>query len=381
MKEIAVKIKFDFISTIVILFISLFFISCQKEKDSYKVENINGVRVIHNLSPKWGDKPKVELKFVTKIGGTEVNDESYIFYRPFDLVQDKFGNKYILSWDNFRIRKFDSKWKYLSSFGREGQGPGYILNPSGLAIDSQSNIYVIESRNRRIQKINTDGTPLNSFKMNNASNSACILKSGNLVLEARSFYQRGQGFIDSVKPTMLAIMNQKNKILRRFVKCQEFKDIDLMNDVNRVNFDIDDEDNIYVTFENQNRIEKYSPDGTLLFSADRLLNYKIEHTVDKENYSIPVPILTFVSVDIRVDNKGRIWVTTFDKQPESQGTRGATLRDHKKLKFELFDKDGVLLGKVPVPIEFYKKRIYGDTLYLIDPYFEACIYEYKIIEK
>ena len=369
------KIKFKSLSAITIFFISLFFISCQKEKDSYEVENIDGVRIIHNLSSKWGNKPKVELEFVRKIGGTEDNDKHYIFYRPFDLVQDKHENKYILSWDDYRLRKYDLDWEYVLSFGRGGQGPGEILRSFGCAIDEYSNVYVVDSGLTKVHIFSSDGEFQKSVKMPFRSNGCGVLSSGRLVLS-----QTG-GVIDKEDSTMLAMIDLNGEILKEFVKCQRYDEPDLIFYANTVNFDIDDEDCIYVTFENQNRIEKYSPDGTPLFYASRPLNYKADHKMDKETYQFPEPILTFVSVDIKVDNKGRIWVTTFDKQPESQGTRGATLRDHKKLKFEIFDKDGILLGKVPVPIEFYKKRIYGDTLYLIDPYFEACIYEYKIKEK
>lgn len=368
------------ITGLLILFCLFFLIaSCESKKDTYKVKTINGVRVVENYYPRWGNDPKVELQFVRKIGGLDARDENYIFHRPFDLMQDQYGNKYVLSVDDYWVRKFDSDLKYLKRFGKKGQGPGEILNSFGLAIDKNSNLYVMDNGNRKVQKFSPEGTPSGSFKFPNRSQHISCLSNGNMILTARTFYAN-ETLIDKENPTMLHIVNLRGEILKEFVQCEKYKEIDLMYEANRVNFDIDGDDNIYVLFEHQNRIEKYSPNGDPILFAKRPLNYEIEHEVVNDR-GYPVPKLTFVSVDIGVYSKGRLWVTTFDVQPESQGSRGAILKDHRRLKFEIYDKEGILLGEIPTPIEFYKKRIYENILYLIDPYFEACIYEYRIVEK
>lgn len=354
--------------------------SCNFKKEAHKIKIVNEVKVIDNFQPEWGDEPKIELEFVRKLGGLDTKDENYIFHRPFDLVQDKDGNKYVLTVDDYCVRKFDSDWKYLMRFGKKGQGPGEVLRSYGSAIDKQSNIYVIDHGNMRVQIFSPEGEPKGNIRMNHQSLSGAVLSSGKIVLTARSFHSPGPGVINRENPTMLAIADTNGELIDRFVKCKEFSEPDLMYDANRVNFDIDENDNIYVVFEHQNRIEKYSPNGGPIFFANRPLKFEIKHkVVNEKGYSMP--ILTFVSVDIGVDHKGRLWVTTFDVQPESQGSRGATLKDHRLLKFEVYDNNGILLGELPVPTEFYKKRIYGNILYLIDPYFEASIYEFRIIEK
>jgi hypothetical protein len=368
------------IHEVLILFcILLFTASCNSKEKTHKIDIINGVKVVENYQPKWGNELKIELEFVRKVGGLDTKDENYIFHRPFDLVQDQDGYKYVLVVDDYCIRKYDSDWKYLKRFGRKGQGPSEILRSFGLAIDKNSNLYVIDNGNRKVQKISPDGTHLGSYKFPYRSQDISCLDNGNLVLTARTFYSN-ETLIDKENPTMLALVNPKGEIFKEFVQCKIYKEIDLMYDANRVNFDIDENNNIYVVFEHQNRIEKYSSNGDLVFSSQRSLNYEIEHEIVHDR-GYPVPKLTFVSVDIGIDYKGRSWVTTFDVQPENQGSRGATLKNHRLLKFEIYDNEGILISEMPIPIEFYKKRIYGNTLYLIDPYFEACVYEYKIIEK
>ncbi len=359
-------------------FLSLF-VSCSKNNETYKVEIKNGIKIIENLSPKWGNESRITLEFVRKIGGLDTQDENYMFYQPLDLVQDAEGNKYILDRGEFRIRKFDSNWKYLKRFVRNGQGPGEVNSTSCLAINAHSNIYLFDQGNRRVQILDSNGTYKNSIKVDYQSFGGAVQSSGRIVLIARSFRSSSQENIDSENPTILAIVDLDGEIIERFVESKIFDESFLMHAVSHVRYDLDVHDNIYVTFWYQNRIEKYSPDGKPIFFSKRPLNYEIKHRfLYDKGYE---PNLTYISNDIRIDGKGRLWVTTYDKQPESQGSRGATLKNRKWLKFEIYDEEGVLLGEIPVPIEFYKKRIYGDTLYLIDPYFEACIYEYKIIEK
>jgi len=50
--------------------------------DAQKIEYEDGVRIIHNDKPIWGDNPKVSLEFVRQIGVFEGPDENYMFYLP-----------------------------------------------------------------------------------------------------------------------------------------------------------------------------------------------------------------------------------------------------------------------------------------------------------
>lgn len=67
---------------------------------------------------------------------------------------------------------------------------------------------------------------------------------------------------------------------------------------------------LYVVFLHQNRIEKYSPNGKLLFRADRHLDYDLKHEVVKEKHTsrslgiskvMDVVKMTLVSAYIGID--------------------------------------------------------------------------------
>ena len=63
---------------------------------------------------------------------------------------------------NDRIQKFDGNGKFISQFGSSGgtrppYSPGEFKTPSGVTIDSERNIWVIDSGCHRVQKFDEGG--------------------------------------------------------------------------------------------------------------------------------------------------------------------------------------------------------------------------------
>ena len=59
-----------------------------------------------------------------------------------------------------RLSVFDADGNFLSAWGSPGDGIGEFDGPSGIVIDSQDDLYIVDSRNHRIQKFTKDGVPL-----------------------------------------------------------------------------------------------------------------------------------------------------------------------------------------------------------------------------
>jgi len=60
-----------------------------------------------------------------------------------DFYVDYKGNIYIPDYDHYKIDKYDSKGKFLFSFGKKGEGPGEFPYIYPFAVDSEENVYMV----------------------------------------------------------------------------------------------------------------------------------------------------------------------------------------------------------------------------------------------
>lgn len=106
--------------------------------------------------------PAPEVEFVWQISG-----EPNPLKRPSGLGLDADGNIYVVDTVNDRLQKFSGNGQPLLLFGSYGTGPGqfdFRQNAVGpgtgagdVVIDSRGNIYVADGGNARIQKFDTEG--------------------------------------------------------------------------------------------------------------------------------------------------------------------------------------------------------------------------------
>jgi DNA-binding beta-propeller fold protein YncE len=106
------------------------------------------------------------LKLKRKMGTTGHKHELTSpgdFAKPTGLAVDSEGNLYVCDTLNDRIEIFDADGKFISTFGKNGDGPGYFARPKGVAIDSDNHIWVADGMQDRVQVFNQEGPLLISF--------------------------------------------------------------------------------------------------------------------------------------------------------------------------------------------------------------------------
>jgi hypothetical protein len=378
-----------------------------------KIETAGGVRVVHNTKGgEWGNNPSISINLIRTIGDINTSDENLAFNGPDDMAVDDAGNIYILDSRNHRIQKFSAEAKYLATFGRRGQGPAEFNYPQSIDLEAQGHIYVLDGYQKRIQVLTPEGkeyktiliTKLNLDRMR-------LMKSGSLAVKGYlSLGLPGEKSADKTLPKLAKILDQEGNTRKEFGELTDFGN-DMTNSLgNSFQLATDKQDNIYLTFLFQNRIEKYSPEGGIIWKAARELNYTTEvlakgKTESKKekgggiSVSYETPRMNLCSSGIAVDEKSRVWVATLNRQIKKEeevmtlmvgGRDGISsiktqgnvdLQTTDMYKLEVYGPDGVLLGEIPLSHFVDGLFIWKDKLFLLDRDRGAKFYEYQITEK
>jgi len=360
---------------------------------------------------KWGKTPKVSIEFVRNIGELETEDENLAFHIPSDIATDDQGNIYILDAGNHRIQKFDSDGNYIETIGSRGQGPGEFYLPLSLEVDPRGYLYVSDPQNQRVQILKPDGTEYKTISFHETpAGTIRLLKSGDIVMgKGGIVFAFGPGGGSQEPEKLMKILDAAGNILNQFGEPVTYKDSFVNRTGNNFSFAIDKNDNVYVSFEYQNRIEKYSPQGELLWKADRKLDYSTDISKAKAqvkrtggNVRVQGPQMNRCSMGVAVDGKGRVWVVTFKRQLKEEeqvqssigvsmmnGQRSVSMsyegatdnRETDSFQLEIYDQDGILLGSIPLTHFVDDIRIIKDRLFILDKARGAQYYEYKITNK
>jgi hypothetical protein len=378
-----------------------------------KVETVDGVRVVRNeKGGRWGQSPKTALELVRKIGDVDTEDEHVAFNYPTDVVVDKDGAIYVLDAGNTRIQKFGPDGKYLATLGRKGQGPGEFILPDSLDIDRDGNLVVGDSAQSRLHVIIGGGKDARAIILKGERiYGVRSLAGGGYVGRASTWVypMRGQPAPKVEDMRLFRALGPDGQITASFGTLTDFGETITNATGNTTETAVGPGDSLLVAYTAQNRIEKYGPDGRLLWRADRPLDYGTEvrkkGKIDTSGggFSVSSPEMNTCSAGIAADARGRIWVLTYARQLRKEEqvqtsmmsvggqagvsnvsikTEGNTdVRTTDAYRLDVFDPDGVLLGSIPLTHFADVLRVAGDSLFLIDRERGVTVYEYRIAEK
>lgn len=208
------KSKAKIISTVLFFSASIMLVSCGKQKAEWKgsIEYENGVKVIKNPEvPLYGEF-KFELEEDLSIGNED--DENYMFYRVRDIALDSNDNIYIIDSGICRIQIYDSNGQFLQTIGRKGQGPGEFERPRRLFIDNQNNIYVEDREQIKIH--DSKGEFRKSIRINGSASEFAFDSEGNIFANVRRFSSEELKY-----RRMFIKVNSEGKVLKKFIEFSE----------------------------------------------------------------------------------------------------------------------------------------------------------------
>src|SRR5207302_11357512 len=76
---------------------------------------------------------------------------------PHGVAVDADGNVYVADSGNARVQKFDKAGKALLAWGSKGAGEGQFLQPWSGVVDGQGIVYVLDSDQQTIQRFDREG--------------------------------------------------------------------------------------------------------------------------------------------------------------------------------------------------------------------------------
>ena len=82
---------------------------------------------------------------------------------PSGLAFDPEDNLYVVDSRNHRVQKFAKEGRYLTGWGGPGNGDGQFDRPWGITVDREGYVYVADWGNDRVQKLAPDGGFIMSF--------------------------------------------------------------------------------------------------------------------------------------------------------------------------------------------------------------------------
>lgn len=105
-----------------------------------------------------GDRGTVLEEQLTELQGSPPNILAPpLFELPTSIASDSKGNYFITDSGNHRVRKFDSRWQEIMSFGEYGTEPGQFQYPQSVTVAPNDLLYVADLNNERVQVFSSFG--------------------------------------------------------------------------------------------------------------------------------------------------------------------------------------------------------------------------------
>ncbi|MFB3070564.1 MAG: hypothetical protein ACE1ZK_00705, partial [Nitrospirales bacterium] len=222
--------------------------------------------------------------FLSRWGG-DPDSEDGSFYYPRGLTTTPDGYVFVADSGNNRVQKFDPDGNFMKAWGKfgfawRGAEAGKFDVPWGVTTDQQGHLYVSDTSNARIQKFESNGTPLVKWGRDGSFDGAFFYPRGLTVDFVGNIYiaDEGNHRIQKFDPrgNFLAKWGREGNGLGQFkspwgVACDPLG-------------------NVYVVDSGNHRIQKFDSNGTYLCSwgnrglTEAQVNYPSGIAVDKEGY-------------------------------------------------------------------------------------------------
>ena len=227
------------------------------------IDGIGNVYVADTLNHRI-QKFTADGEFITKWGSPGAGEGQ--FNAPSALTIDASGNVYVVDAFNDRIQIFTSAGTFITKWGSHGDEPGQFnfwqhlqdesLRSTGISIDNDGNIVVVDNRNYRIQTFDPDGNFLSMW--GGITYRRMFDSPGGIVIDTGGNIYVGDGSHKIYKFT------SDGTLLTQWgssgINDGEFK--------KPLGIGVDDSGDVYVCDTGNLRIQKFTPEGQFIGQID-----------------------------------------------------------------------------------------------------------------
>lgn len=255
---------------VIIYLITVYFLS----SSLFSIETKKDHLIKTSKKMLWEGK-KIKINEIFRIGSDDYDEENYIFGSITDIAIDNIGNIYVLDSKNSRIQKYSGEGEYIQSIGKgRGAGPGELNRPKNISIDEHGNLFVADMNLLRITIFNSKGDVLNTIKT--------IIQPIDMVIGNNDeIYVTGS--FDVGKYKIYKYNSSNGKLVKVF--CEEVNkenDAILIANIGGTGrLSVSKEGYIYFSFFYPYLIRKYSQDGDLISQFSRIASFYKLPTIEK----------------------------------------------------------------------------------------------------
>jgi hypothetical protein len=320
-----------------------------------------------------------------------------VLYRPSYFVFDPEGTAYIPDPGAHAILVFDRDLRLVRRIGREGEGPGELKWPCAVRMAPDGSLVVQDPDNHRVSCFSTAGAFLRSERFSQGQSYTLTsnddympVPGGGFLRVEWMYYQERRRVRDADRP-LLEIVDREDKVVRDLGKHRTHEDRRIASLLSSVVITTSPSGKAVAAFEYSPEIHVYNlVSGALERTITRELEFRpAELAVEERIYRSPdgqatsrrlEPVADTVSLDVAVDEAGRIWVLTNRLNQKDSEARESEERFDQLVKLEVLSPDGLLLGSWPLadPASRLAFDPLGD-LWLMDRGYNMTIRRYEVV--